>query len=289
MGARLFVKRDDALSFGLGGNKVRKLMLETRAALDEHADTLITCGGIQSNHCRATAAAAARLGMHCYLVLDGEPPPHPTGNLFLDQLFGAEIVYVSSRAERRPRMDELAAELRAKGRRPYVIPLGASTPLGALALARAVGELPAQGIAPDFIVVATSSGGTQAGLIAGCALYGLPTRVIGISADDPADTVRSKVAGILTGLESLLELEPGTLQSSHLEVDDAFVGEGYGLASAASRQAQLLAARKEALVTEHWYTAKALAGLVARAKSGAFLDNQTVVFWHTGGVPAIFV
>lgn len=288
MGARLFVKRDDALPFGCGGNKVRKLMLVAAAALAEGADTLITCGGVQSNHCRATAATAARLGMQCWLVLDGDPPPRPSGNYLLDQLYGAEIVHVAARSERQPRMEELAARLRREGRRPFVVPLGASTPLGALGLARAIGELPAQGLVPDVIVAATSSGGTQAGLVAGCALYGLPTRVIGISADDPAGEIRRKVVAILGGVEALLELEPGTLRTRSIEVDDSMVGHGYGVATTASLEAQLLAARYEALLTEHWYTAKALAGLVARARRGEFPDGQTVVFWHTGGVPSLF-
>ena len=284
MGARLLAKRDDALSFGFGGNKVRKLTLVAAEARAEGADTLITCGGLQSNHCRATAAAAARLGMRCHLVLNGAAPERSTGNLLLDQLFGAEVTYVAERPDRAPMMERVAQEVRDAGGRPCIIPLGASTPLGAMGLARGIGELVAQGIAPDVILHATSSGGTQAGLLAGCALYTLRARVIGISADDPVDAIRGKVVPIVAGIEERLGLPLGALGAAErFEADAAFVGDGYGVATEASRDAQAMAARTEALVTDHWYTAKALAGLVAYARRGEFKDGMTILFWHTGG------
>src|SRR5207247_1050928 len=185
-GPRLLVKRDDALPFGFGGNKVRKLDLVAARARAEGADTLLTVGGVQSNHARATAAAAARLGLRCVLILGGARPDRPTGNTLLGGLLGAEIHYVSSREERAPAMRAAADRLRAQGRRPFEIPLGASTPLGAMAYARAVAELVAQVPAPDVIVHASSSGGTQAGLLAGCTLLDLPTRALAIRPDDPA-------------------------------------------------------------------------------------------------------
>jgi 1-aminocyclopropane-1-carboxylate deaminase/D-cysteine desulfhydrase-like pyridoxal-dependent ACC family enzyme len=284
MGARLLVKRDDALSFGFGGNKVRKLTLVGAEARAAAADTLITCGGVQSNHCRATAAAAARLGMRCRIVANGEPPAHLTGNALLIALLGAEVTYVSSRESRDPAMARLAEEERAAGRRPFVIPLGASTPTGALAIAKGVGELAYQGLVPDVIVAASSSGGTQAGLIAGCALHEMPTRVIGISADDPAAEIGRKVLGIVAGVEERLGLALGSLGAAdRFEASDAFVGEGYGMPSEASREAQRLAAHAEALLVDHWYTAKALAGLIAFAREGRFQDGTSVMFWHTGG------
>ncbi len=289
MGARLLVKRDDALPFGFGGNKVRKLALVAAEAVAHGADTLVTCGGAQSNHCRATAATAARLGLACHLVLNGTAPPHATGNLLLDELLGATVTWVGDRAARAPAMERLAEELRARGRRPWVIPLGASTPLGALGLARGVGELLQQGVAPDVIVCASSSGGTQAGLLAGCALHGLRARVVGVSADDPAPAVGGAVTGLLRGIEDRLGLDAGALGSDRgVEVDDGFVGDGYGVPSAASREAQSLAATSDGLFVDHWYTAKALAGLIARARRGEFEDGRTVLFWHTGGQVGLF-
>jgi 1-aminocyclopropane-1-carboxylate deaminase/D-cysteine desulfhydrase-like pyridoxal-dependent ACC family enzyme len=288
-GPRLLVKRDDTLPFGFGGNKVRKLDLVAARARSAGADTLLTVGGLQSNHARATAAAAAKLGLRCVLVLSGARPARPTGNTLLDGLLGAEIHYVSSREERAPAMRAAADRLRAQGGRPFEIPLGASTPLGAMAYARAVTELVAQGPAPDVIVHATSSGGTQAGLLAGCAVLGLPTRVLGISADDPAAVLQEVVAGLVSGIDAALG-SGGRLSGSapRAEVDHSFVGEGYGIPTPASREALELAARTEALFLDPTYTAKAMAGLMAAVRSGRFRSDQTVLFWHTGGQVALF-
>lgn len=289
MGARLLIKRDDALPFGFGGNKVRKLTLVAAEARELGCDALITCGGVQSNHCRATAATAAKLGMACHIVANGEPPSRLTGNALLDHLLGAQVTYVAGRQDRNPAMQELARRLEGEGRRPYIIPLGASTPLGALGLALGIGELVHQGTVPDVIVHATSSGGTQAGLVAGCALFGLHTRVIGISADDPVDEIGALVTNICQGAEELLGLSHGALNArERFEADASFVGEGYGIPTDASREAQELGARTEALFTDHWYTAKALAGLIAYGRSGRFRDGETVMFWHTGGQVGLF-
>ena len=282
--ARLIAKRDDAIPFGFGGNKVRKLTFVAARALDEGADSLITCGGVQSNHCRATAAAAAAMGLACHIVANGTKPERPTGNALLVSMYGAQVTYVSSREERAPMMERIAAEQRSRGRMPFVIPLGASTALGAMAIALGVKEMVAQGMVPDVIVHATSSGGTQAGLIAGCALYSPRTRVIGISADDSAGDIRAVVLRLVGEVEAGLGLAAGALGAAdRCEVDDTMVGEGYGVPSDASREAQQLAARTEALITDHWYTAKALAGLIAHARRGEFAPGATVLFWHTGG------
>jgi 1-aminocyclopropane-1-carboxylate deaminase/D-cysteine desulfhydrase-like pyridoxal-dependent ACC family enzyme len=278
----VFVKRDDALAFGFGGNKVRKLQLVAAQAIAANADTLITCGGIQSNHARATAAVAAKLGMRCVIVANGAPQMRPTGNALLAHLLGADIHYVDSREARGPAMDDAAVEYTAAGHRPFVIPLGASTPIGAAAYVGAVGELIEQHGAPDVIVHATSSGGTQAGLVAGCRLHGITTRVIGVSADDPAAAIEAEVRRILLGVEGLAGIAPGTLGDLRIEVDDHFVGPGYGFATPASDEARDVAARREALFLDTTYTAKAMAGLIARARAGEF-DGQSVVFWHTGG------
>jgi 1-aminocyclopropane-1-carboxylate deaminase/D-cysteine desulfhydrase-like pyridoxal-dependent ACC family enzyme len=288
-GPRLLVKRDDAIPFGFGGNKVRKLQIVAAEALAAGADTLITCGGVQSNHARATAAAAARLGLGCVVVANGARPHRLTGNALLLELLGAEVEYVASRSERDPGMERAAERVRREGRVPCVIPLGASTPRGALGFGRAVGEMLRQVPAPDVIVHACSSGGTQAGLLAGCALNGVSTRVIGVSADDPAGEIADRVAQIIAGMGPLLGLEADELPDAcPVEVDDSFVGDGYGLPSEASREAQQLAARTEALFVDHTYTAKALAALVAYVRDGRLREGQTVLFWHTGGQVGLF-
>jgi len=282
---RLLVKRDDAIPLGFGGNKIRKLRLVAAEAIERGADTLITTGGIQSNHARATASVAAKMGLDCVLVANGTPPAKPTANALLDRLLGADVRYVERRDERAPAMEQAAEELRARGRRPFVIPLGASTPLGAAAFALAIGELLEQVPAPDAILIATSSGGTQAGLLAGCLLHGLQTRVIGISADDPSASITAAVRGILDGLEHLLEA-PGVFTGASIEVDDRFVGDGYGVPTPASTEAIELAARREALFLDPTYTAKAMAGLIARGRAGQV--KGTVLFWHTGGQVGLF-
>jgi 1-aminocyclopropane-1-carboxylate deaminase/D-cysteine desulfhydrase-like pyridoxal-dependent ACC family enzyme len=289
LGARpqLLIKRDDAIPFGGGGNKVRKLQMVARRALAEGADTLLTVGAVQSNHARATAAAAVKVGMRCVLVLNGPPPDPPRGNALLDALFGAEVEYVATREERPPAMQAAAERLRSMGRRPYEIPLGASIPLGALAYARAVGELLSQAPPPAVIVHSTSSGGTQAGLIAGCRLFDVPTRVIGVSADDPADVLRARVAALLDGMAELLGVAPSAL-AGPIEVDDSFVGSGYGIPTEGSAQALTMLARTEAVLLDPVYTAKAMAALVAWVREGRFGTDESVVFWHTGGQVALF-
>jgi 1-aminocyclopropane-1-carboxylate deaminase/D-cysteine desulfhydrase-like pyridoxal-dependent ACC family enzyme len=285
-GCTLLVKRDDAIPFGFGGNKVRKLQLVAAQALAEGADTLITTGGVQSNHARATAAVAARMGLGCVLVANGTAPAKPTANALLDRLLGAEVRYVATREARAPAMDEAAAELRGQGRRPFVIPLGASTPYGAAAYAVAVGELLDQIHPPDLIVLSTSSGGTQAGVIAGCRLQGLRTKVIGISADDPSAAIEGVIRRILGGLEELAGCASGLLTGAPIDVDDRFVGDGYGIPTPQSTEAIELAARREALFLDPTYTGKAMAGLIARARTNEL--GGTTLFWHTGGQVGLF-
>ena len=288
-GPQLLIKRDDAIPFGFGGNKVRKLALVVARAVADGADTLITAGGVQSNHARATAAAAAKLGLRAVLVANGAQPERLTANALLDALLGAEVVYVPSREDRAPMILEVAGRLRHEGRRPFAIPIGASTPLGALGFALAVAELVDQVGAPDVIVHSTSSGGTQAGLVAGCLLLGLQTRVIGISADDSSASLRGTVRAIVSGMADLLEMDPAKLSwGTAIEVDDRFVGEGYGIPTDESKEAMELAARTEAIFLDLTYTAKAMAGLVAYVRQQKFKENQTVLFWHTGGQVGLF-
>jgi 1-aminocyclopropane-1-carboxylate deaminase/D-cysteine desulfhydrase-like pyridoxal-dependent ACC family enzyme len=269
--AALVVKRDDAIPAGFGGNKIRKLQIVAAQALAGGFDTLITTGGVQSNHARATAAIAARLGLGCVLVANGTPQERPTANALLDRLLGAEIRYVASRDARGPAMDQAAEELKGRGRRPFVIPLGASTAHGAAAYALAIAELLTQMPAPDTIVLATSSGGTQAGIIA----------------DDPSAAIAAEIRRILADLERLLDIDRGKLTGAPIEIDDTFVGAGYGVPTPESTSAIELCARTEALFLDPTYTAKAMAGLIARARGGKVSSGITL-FWHTGGQVALF-
>lgn len=286
---RLLMKRDDLLSFGLGGNKVRKLQTVVAEAAAAGADTLITCGGVQSNHARATAAAGAALGLDVILVLNGAPPAVPTANLRLDLLFGADVRIVPSRTDRVPTMEAIARERREAGRVPVIVPLGASTVTGAMGFARAVGEVLAAGIRPDVIVHATSSGGTQAGLVAGCALFGSRARIIGVSADETSASLGATVSALLGGMAERLGARPATVGADGpLEVDDSQVGEGYGVPTSASTEALELVARREGVLLDPVYTAKAMAGLMGRVRAGEFTPEQTVLFWHTGGGVGFF-
>jgi 1-aminocyclopropane-1-carboxylate deaminase/D-cysteine desulfhydrase-like pyridoxal-dependent ACC family enzyme len=287
-GPRLLVKRDDAIAFAFGGNKVRKMRLVAAQAREAGADTLITTGGVQSNHARVTAAAAAKLGLRCVLVANGAPAGRPTANALLDRLLGADVRYVASREERAPAMDRAAEEVRQSGGTPCVIPLGASTPLGAAAFVDAIAELREQIDPPDVIIHATSSGGTQAGLVAGCALAGWATRVVGISADESAASLERDIRGILSGLGPLLGFDAHRFDQVRLEVDAAFAGAGYGIPTQDSQAAIELAARSEALFLDPTYTAKAMAGLIAYVRRGLFSAQDTMLFWHTGGQVGLF-
>jgi D-cysteine desulfhydrase family pyridoxal phosphate-dependent enzyme len=288
-GPRLLIKRDDLTGFALGGNKVRKLELFLGEARAAGADVLLTTGGHQSNHARITAAAAARAGLDCILVLSGGEPAADTGNLALDRLFGARLRFVPTRAERGATLDELAAELRAAGRRPYVIPLGGSTPLGALGYVEAArelaGQLAALGLAPTApltIVHGSSSGGTQAGLVVGCRAAGLPARVIGVSADETRTDLAAMGAAIAGPLAGRLGL--ASPPAGAIEVLDEFVGEGYGIPTPASAEATRLFARLEGIPLDPTYSAKAAAGLIDLVRRGAFARDEPVCFWHTGGM-----
>ncbi len=286
---RVFIKRDDLLSFGLGGNKVRKMQTVAAEAQAAGADTLITAGGVQSNHCRVTAATGAALGLDVVLVLNGEAPSVATANTRLDLLFGADITYVPTREARNEAMARIAEELSAAGRRPFVVPIGASTATGALGFARGVIELSSAGVRPDIIVHASSSGGTQAGLIAGCALAGLRSRVVGVSADEPEESLRATVTTLLAAVADRLGASrPSVGLDRAVEVDDRQVGGGYAIPTPASIEALELFARREGVLLDPVYTAKAAAGLIARIRSGEIGPEQSVLFWHTGGQVAFF-
>ncbi|NOT59934.1 MAG: D-cysteine desulfhydrase family protein [Acidobacteria bacterium] len=288
---RLFIKRDDYTGAGLGGNKVRKLEYVLAQAQADGADVVISMGGEKSNHARVTAALCARLGLPCELVMN---PPNvrydglKPANLVADELFGAKIHRVANRDERNTFSAELAARYMREGRRVALVPLGASIPLGALGFVRAIGETKAQldaaNIQITHIVHASSSGGTQAGIVAGCQLYGLSAQVVGMSPDDPSASIAAHVADIITDIGALLE----TTFDNRVIVRDEFVGAGYGIPTDESTNALALVARTEGILLDPVYTAKAMAGLIAMIGDGELTADDTVLFWHTGGQLALF-
>jgi len=295
---RLWIKRDDQTGLAGGGNKTRKLELLVADALAQGADTLITTGAVQSNHCRQTAAAAAKAGLACHLVLGGQPPDHVTGNLLLDRLLGAEIHW-TTRENRLLRLSALADELRAEGRRPYLITYGGSDPVGATGYVLAIEELLEQTrerrLRLDAIMVASSSGGTQAGLVAGAWHLGWDVPILGISIDETADRLRAKVADLATHTAAHLGWSH-TFAPSDIWVDDGYLGGGYGVMAALERDAILRMARTEGILLDPVYTGRALGGLLDLLQKptglprfrGTGADETNILFWHTGGSPALF-
>ncbi len=290
----VLLKMDDWTGFALGGNKVRKLEFYLGEAQGK-ADTLITCGGPQSNHCRVTAAAAAQVGMGCVLVVNGTPPDPPTGNSLLMRLFGAEIRAVARREDRAPAMEQAAQELRARGRQPMIIPLGASTPLGALGYVKAALELDRQmeerggwPAATTWIFISSSSCGTLAGLALGLTLLGRENvRLVGVSPDISAREMTETTAQIARGSAELLGWQ-GEVLPGMMTADDRFVGGGYGVPTPASEEAARFFGRHAGVVLDPVYTAKAGAGLLAWVREGSIPPGDTVLFWHTGGAPGLF-
>ncbi|GAB4406433.1 MAG: D-cysteine desulfhydrase [Anaerolineales bacterium] len=287
LGIRLLIKRDDQTGLFLGGNKTRKLEFLLAEAQANGAKTLITAGAVQSNHCRQTAAAAARAGLGCVLVLAGEPPATPQGNYLLDGLLNAEIVWARDFAERDAVLQAAFQRLWEAGKRPYLIPYGGSNPVGAAAYALAFDELLLQTDAPDWVVFASSSGGTHAGLTLGARRRGATTRVLGISVDETQAVLQARVANLANRTADLLG-ERLHWQPEEILVNADFLGGGYGVLGAPEVEAIRRFARLEAILLDPVYTGRAAAGLLALARTGAFASGETVVFWHTGGAPAVF-
>jgi D-cysteine desulfhydrase family pyridoxal phosphate-dependent enzyme len=283
---RLSVKRDDLSGLAFGGNKTRKLELLCAAAQAEGADTLVTAGAIQSNHCRQTAAAAAKLGLNCTLVLVGEEPEQRSGNLLLDGLLGAEIRW-TTKTQRDQTLQATAEVARANGLRPYIIPYGGSNPHGAAAYAYALEELLAQNFRPDWIVFATSSGGTQAGLVAGAALLGYSGRILGISVDEREADLAQRVVELAQETTDLLG-QSVSISAEQVLVNDDYLGAGYAVMGEPEREAIQLFAQYEGLLVDPVYTGRAAAGMIDLIRKGFFSKNEHVLFWHTGGTPALF-
>lgn len=285
-GPKLWIKRDDQTGLALGGNKTRKLEFLLAEAQAQEARTLITAGAVQSNHCRQTAAAAARFGLDCILVLTGDPPQTFSGNILLNNLLGAELVW-TSRELREKTLSQVFSECEQMGRRPYLIPYGGSNPIGAIAYTFALKELLDQGLIPEWIVFASSSGGTQAGLVVGSRLYGYEGGILGISVDEPAEVLRIRVADLARKTSELVGEEIIVLPEE-ITVNADYLGDGYGIIGGPEIEAIKLFAKTEGLLLDPVYTGRAAAGMIDLIRQDFFDDVANVLFWHTGGTPALF-
>ncbi len=290
----LWIKRDDLTGLLTTGNKVRKLELLVGEARTQGADTLITCGGLQSNHCRATAAVAAQLGMRSLLFLRTEQPPSTiSGNLLLDRVLGASVRYINRAvyADRTQVMAEAAAELKTQGHKGYVIPEGGSNGLGSLGYLRCIDELRRQipnPTEPLTIVSAVGSGGTLAGLRLGVALAGLPWRVVGVNVCDDRAYFIARVREILA--ETAIRLQSPQADwlaanaDSQVEICDGYVGRGYALAQPQELSVLIAVAKKTGILLDPVYTGKALFGMLSELRKNPACFGSRVVFLHSGGL-----
>jgi L-cysteate sulfo-lyase len=295
-GPRLWIKRDDCTGLSSGGNKTRKLEFLMGDAAQKGADTIITQGATQSNHARQTAAAAAKLGLECHILLEdrtGNNSPDYTlnGNVLLDRLHGASISKRPGGTDMNAEMEILAAGLRAKGRKPYVIPGGGSNPVGALGYANAAFELVAQandvGLKIDHVVHATGSAGTQAGFVTGLVALnsGIPT--LGISVRAPKEKQEQSVFDLAQRTAEHMGI-PGIVKREHIVANSDYVGPGYGLPTQGMRDAVKLVAQLEGILLDPVYTGKGMDGLIDHVRKGFFAKDSNIVFLHTGGLAGLF-
>lgn len=286
-GPRLLVKRDDQTGLAFGGNKTRKLEFLVAEARDQGAKTLISSGALQSNHCRQTAAAAARFGFECILVLTGDKPEQPSASLLLDQLFGAQVVFTADRKDRDRILQQTFDRAAEKGMKPYLVPYGGSSPTGALGYAFAVKEFMEQNFPADWIVFATSSGGTHAGLLLGQRVFGYKGKVLGISVDESEEWLRNHVSELASSasekLRKRIEFNPADVLANA-----DYCAAGYGVLTEPEREAIHLFAKYEGLLLDPVYTGRAAAGMIDLIRKGFFTKDETVLFLHTGGQPALF-
>jgi D-cysteine desulfhydrase family pyridoxal phosphate-dependent enzyme len=297
---RIFIKRDDLTGLALGGNKARKLEFLMADALARGADVVVSSGATQSNHARMTAAAARAVGLECVLVLSArqaEPPLE--GNLLLDRLFGATVHFIQANpdphfavaADETQKVAEVVDALTRDGHRPYLIPIGGSSPIGALGYVAGTSELQQQlrdsSIRADRLYYASGSRGTQAGLELGARAYSVEYQLHGIAVSAGEDEKQQRAARLVNDAASLLGLAV-RVSPSDLITDQRFIGEGYGIPTAECLEAIKLLARTEANLLDPCYTGKAMAGLIHDVRTGAIAATETVVFLHTGGAPALF-
>jgi D-cysteine desulfhydrase len=286
-GPGLLIKRDDQTGLAFGGNKTRKLEFLVAEARDQGAKTLISGGALQSNHCRQTAAAAARFGFKCVLVLTGDKPKQASANLLLDELFGAEIVHVAERNDRDRILQETFDRAAKEGMKPYLVPYGGSSPTGALGYAFAMKELMEQKLQADWIVFATSSGGTHAGLLLGQRVFGYKGNVLGISVNESEEWLKGHVSELASTASAKLE-ERIEFTADEVLADANYCSTGYGVLTDLEGEVIRLFAKREGVLLDPVYTGRAAAGMIDLIRKGFFKKDETVLFLHTGGQPALF-
>lgn len=292
-GPKIYIKRDDQTGLAMGGNKTRKLEYFFGDALDKGCDVVITGGAQQSNHCRQTAAAAAQCGLKCHLVLGGEKPKELNGNLLLDSLFGATIHYCGN-LRKGEKIPEIFNQLTEEGKMPYIIPYGGSSFIGALGFVDAFKELQQQmkteKLQFNEIVFASSSGGTQAGLMLGKELFNKQCNILGIGIDKDeieGASLENYILKLANETASKLNLEKEFLKIE-VHLNNNYLGKGYGVVGDAEKEAINLMARLEGILLDPVYTAKAMAGLIDLIRTNRYSKTDKVLFWHTGGTPALF-
>lgn len=286
-GPQLFVKRDDQTGLAFGGNKIRKLEFLLAEAQSNGAKTLITTGAVQSNHCRQTAAVAARFGYECILVLTGKRPEQLNGNLLLDHLFGAKIIWVKDREQRDTILNDTFEHATGEGKRPYLVPYGASNPIGVLGYTYAIEEFVDQGLDANWLVVASSSGGTQAGMELGKHIFGYKGNILGISVDEGQSVLQQRVAKLASSASEIIG-QPTSFAPSDIMVNADYCKAGYGIMTESEREAIGLFAKYEGLLIDPVYTGRAAGALIDLIRLGHFNKDDVVLFWHTGGLPALF-
>jgi D-cysteine desulfhydrase len=288
-GPRIWIKRDDLTGAVLSGNKIRKLQFAVHEALEQGADTLVTCGGLQSNHCRATAAIARQVGLDVDLLLRGSRPERPVGNYLLDRLLGARVHFVTPEqyVEKESHLEMIADDLRARGHTPYVIAEGCSMPIGVWGYIEAAAEIAASqaelGLEFDVIVHALGSGGTTAGLELGARFCGLGGRIMAMAVCDDAAYFRAKIHGLITATVDRWKLG-AQFAPDDLDIIDDYVGRGYGLTQPEEIDTLAALARREGIIVDPVYSGKALHGLRREIDSGKLANATNVLFVHTGGV-----
>ncbi|NOG71316.1 D-cysteine desulfhydrase [Roseicella sp. DB1501] len=295
-GPRLWIKRDDCTGLSTGGNKTRKLEFLMADALAQGADTVITQGATQSNHARQTAAAAARLGLACHILLEdrtgyADAAYSASGNVLMDKLHGASVSRRPGGADMQAEMEAVAEAMRAEGRRPYVIPGGGSNPIGALGYVNAAQELVTQasdmGLRIDHVVHATGSAGTQAGLVAGLVALNSGIPVLGIGVRAPKAKQEANVLALAERTLAHLGL-PALLRPEHVVANCDYVGQGYGIPTEGMVAALRLVAEQEGILLDPVYSGKGMAGLIDLIRKGRFGKEENVVFLHTGGQAGLF-
>ncbi|WP_201603495.1 D-cysteine desulfhydrase family protein [Psychrobacter submarinus] len=292
-GPKIYMKRDDNTGLALGGNKTRKLEYIMADALAKGADTVITAGAIQSNHCRQTAGAAASLGLECHLVLGGQAPKQAQGNLLLDQIYGCHIHWAGANRKGED-IPALVEQLTAKGKKPYVIPYGGSNEHGAIAFVEAYKEMESQREAMDVtfshIVFASSSGATHAGLMLGNKMFDNDCQIVGINIDKGEMDKVPFDEHIVSLANSTAQLIAADYQftADDLILNSDYVGDGYGVIGVLEKEAIALTAQNEGILLDPVYTGRAMGGLIDMIRTGQIKATDNVLFWHTGGAPALF-